>query len=104
MLNIHFSTSILLNQFHIQYPRVPNTSEQRSELRSCDYALFLDGLSDEEYHALEAEGGLGNEDGEAGGEMRMDADIGAEGETGVIVNGGDEDEPRVNGADDTEWK
>ena len=36
--------------------------------------------------------------------MRMDADIGAEGETGVIVNGGDEaeDEPRVNGADDTE--
>ena len=101
---MHFSTSILLNQFHIQYPRVPNTSEQRSELRSCDYALFLDGLSDEEYYALEAEGGLSNEDGEAGGEMRMDADIGAEGETDVIVKGGDEaeNEPCVNGADDAE--
>ena len=100
------STSILLNRFHTQYPRVPNTSERRSELRSSDYALFLDGLSDEEYYALEAEGGLSNEDGEAGGEMRMDADIGAEGETGVIAKGGDEaeNEPCVNDADDAERK
>ena len=89
---MRFRASVFLIRCYTQYPRVPDTSELRSELRSSHYVLFLDSLTDEEYHALEAEGNLGDEDEEADDGTRMDMDGDAVDVVGRETNVKGEDE------------
>ena len=103
---MRFRASVFLIRCYTQYPRVPDTSELRSELRSSHYVVFLDSLTDEEYYALEAEGNLGDEDEEACDGTRMNMDGHAVdvvgGETNAKGEDEDEGELRADEANDAE--